>query len=504
MRLDNVYQVWNWLREPVPRYAAARAVFLRAVAVTSFTAFLSLLIQIPGLIGVNGVLPAEQFFTVAGQQLNGVAAVLQLPSLAWVSASTTALQLFAVLGMIAAAALFFDVAPRVMVFVQWVLYLSLVVAGQVFLSFQWDILLLEILFFTVFLAPGNMKPGGKRAAPTRLPLYMLWFVLFKLMFLSGVAKLGGGDPVWLDGTALSFHYVTQPLPTPIAWFMDTLPVWLHQLSVILMFAVEILVPALIWVTDRFRRYAAAGIAGFNLVIMATGNYAFFNVLAIALCILLIPGKWVNTVLEKMRDVIPWFRNTVETRVLPQWLTGILVGFVLVQVVVVAGMFTPGGLPTPLDTVRDTAASFRTVNTYGLFVDMTTNRPELVVQGSMDGATWKPYVFKYKPGDPERMPPVVAPHQPRLDWQMWFAALRDRPPHWFNAFAVRLLQNQDAVTALLEQNPFPDQGPRFVRAVRYEYRFSNWTALRKKGQWWEREKTGLYMEPVALQDVQQAP
>ena len=142
--------------------------------------------------------------------------------------------------------------------------------------------------------------------------------------------------------------------------------------------------------------------------------------------------------------------------------------------------------------------FRSLNGYGLFRVMTKTRPEIIVEGSQDGFTWQPYEFKYKVGDPLRAPPIVAPHQPRLDWQMWFAALDDiRGEPWFMNFLVRLLQGSPSVLQLVKTNPFPDSPPRYVRARLFEYHFTNALEKRQTGAWWRREEKGLYCPPASL-------
>ena len=145
------------------------------------------------------------------------------------------------------------------------------------------------------------------------------------------------------------------------------------------------------------------------------------------------------------------------------------------------------------------APFDLANTYGLFAVMTTSRIEIVVEGSNDGQTWRAYEFKYKPGNVARRPPWVAPYQPRLDWQMWFAALGNYQENpWFSNFMIRILQGTPEVTALLASNPFPNGPPRYVRAVAYDYHFSDFSARQATGDWWRRERKGLYFPEVSLQ------
>jgi hypothetical protein len=150
---------------------------------------------------------------------------------------------------------------------------------------------------------------------------------------------------------------------------------------------------------------------------------------------------------------------------------------------------PGG-PALLGAV----APLRLVNSYGLFAVMTTTRPEIIVEGSNDGSTWRAYEFRDKPGDVRRAPPIVAPHQPRLDWQMWFAALGTyQQNRWFESFMARLLQGEPSVLALLKYNPFPEAPPKYVRARQYLYHFT----YRGQKDWWTREEMGQYFPTVSL-------
>ncbi len=146
--------------------------------------------------------------------------------------------------------------------------------------------------------------------------------------------------------------------------------------------------------------------------------------------------------------------------------------------------------------------FRTFSGYGLFAVMTTERREIIVEGSDDGVNWLPYEFKYKPGDVNRRPAFVAPHQPRLDWQMWFAALGDyRQNPWFVNFCLRLLQGSPEVLALLEKDPFPNHPPRYLRAELYDYRFTSFAGRRATGAWWKREPLGEYLPAISLSDFE---
>jgi hypothetical protein len=157
----------------------------------------------------------------------------------------------------------------------------------------------------------------------------------------------------------------------------------------------------------------------------------------------------------------------------------------------------GGLPI-LAELTAAVEPFRSVNTYGLFAVMTTTRPEIVVEGSDDGTTWQAYEFRYKAGRLDRRPPWVAPHQPRLDWQMWFAALgRYESERWFQQFCARLLQGSPAVLRLLAYDPFNGRPPRYVRGVVYRYRF---TGVSAGDAWWRRELLGDYSPTLSLSEA----
>jgi hypothetical protein len=143
------------------------------------------------------------------------------------------------------------------------------------------------------------------------------------------------------------------------------------------------------------------------------------------------------------------------------------------------------------------APFRSINSYGLFAVMTKERPEIIIEGSMDGQDWRPYEFKYKPGSLTRRPKFVAPHQPRLDWQMWFAALGSyQQSPWFTAFCKRLLHGTPEVLSLLKEDPFPESPPKYLRARVYKYEFTDWSTLRQRGEWWQRGEPETYLPAVS--------
>ncbi len=155
-------------------------------------------------------------------------------------------------------------------------------------------------------------------------------------------------------------------------------------------------------------------------------------------------------------------------------------------------------PSVIAGLEEYLEPFHIVSGYGLFRVMTRDRREIEVEGSADGVEWKPYVFEWKPGDPKRAPGWCAPHQPRLDWQMWFAALGSpQQSPWFVRFVVAILENKKDVISLLAVNPFPQEAPKYVRARFYRYRFTTADEARGGEGWWKREELGEYLPEVSL-------
>jgi hypothetical protein len=309
------------------------------------------------------------------------------------------------------------------------------------------------------------------------------------MFSSGAVKLLSGDPAWRNLSAMSYHYFTQPLPTPAAWYFEQLPSWFQKFSTASVFALELGIPFLVFLPRRARCFGAWCLIGLQMLILVTGNYAFFNWLSIGLCLFLFDDATVSR----------WIPSR-QVRATPRKLA-IAVSILVLSLGSLQMIATFGRLPRIGSEFVQAAQPFGIVNTYGLFAVMTTARPEIAIQGSNDGANWSDYTFKYKPGPLDRRPSWVAPYQPRLDWQMWFAALgtyRENP--WFVNFMVRLLEGSPDVLPLLERNPFPNAPPRYVRAVISSYRFTNWSDRRVTGNWWKAEPAGVYLRAISLNDV----
>ena len=484
---------WLWGETPErPRYRRTRTILLRALGVVYLAAFASLAVQVDGLIGRRGILPAAELLRAVGAA-TGAERYWELPTLLWLDRSDRALHGLSWGGMATAALLVAGVLPGPCLAVLWLSYLSLTVVGLPFMGYQWDGLLLESGLLAVLFAPWRtVWLGRARREPSPIVLWLIRWLVFRLMFLSGVVKLTSGDPNWRAWEAMKYHYETQPLPTWTSWYVHQLPPWFHALSVGFVFWAELVAPFLVFTPRRPRMLGFWSMMLLQLLIAATGNFGFFNLLTAVLLLALVEGRdWARGAAD---HVAPPPAPRRGWRRAPTWVVAVLV----VAVTTMQGLDRAGWsvvFPESLEAVRRWVSPLRSLNAYGLFAIMTTERPEVLVEGSRDGVTWSPYAFRWKPGDVARRPRFTAPHLPRLDWQMWFAALaRDcRTQPWFLAFERRLLEGSPAVLGLLERDPFPAAPPRYVRARLFLYRFTG----RGARDWWRREEVGPYCPPIEL-------
>ena len=522
-RIQNWWNNWRRLDSDDPRrsFVLTRAIFLRGLGAVYLVAFISLWVQIDGLIGNRGILPARQLLSQIHSErpdLSGPALFWEMPTLCWINSGDAFLHFLCGAGTALSIVLLLGFVPASALFLLWLFYLSLTTVGQVFLGYQWDALLLETGFLAIFFAPltARLRPPIRwsrkqvqtseaarvpepdrsgnswerltfQSAP-RLVLLLLWWLLFRLIFVSGLVKLTSGDPTWRGLAAMQYHYWTQPLPTWTSWYANLAPNWFQAASVVGVFFIELFTPLFIFAPRRLRLGACAMIALLQLLIAGTGNYGFFNLLTIVLCLLLIDdGAWKRF---GFRSHMPVGRPA--DREWPIWVSVPLAIF-LVPLSIVPAMDRQGlqeWVPPPLSAAWRSVRQFESVNAYGLFATMTTRRLELVIEGSNDGEHWLAYEFKWKPGDVYRRPSFCLPHMPRLDWQMWFAAIsvddRRTLDPWMVPFLKRLGEGSPQVLGLLRTNPFPGHLPRSLRIVVYRYRFTTSSERSRTGAWWNRE------------------
>jgi predicted DCC family thiol-disulfide oxidoreductase YuxK len=478
-----------WGRNPEPpRYELVSFLFLRLFGLIYLSAFASFAVQAQGLIGSHGILPVADLTRAIASQF-GPERFYLVPMVFWLNASDLAIAVVCWTGVALSLLLVLNLLPRLCLLLLFGLYLSLFYAGQTFMAFQWDTFLLETGFIALLLSFAT-TPG----------IWLLRWLLFRFMFMSGVVKLASGDPNWRNLSALSYHFWTQPLPTPLAWYAAQLPADLLKAATACMFVVELGLPLLIFCPRRLRFGAAFGILLLEFCILLTGNYNWFNLQTMLLCLPLFDDAAIAKVLPaRLVRLLPLDADRKTLRRPTRIVVG-AVGLLLVFCSLVEMDARFGGSPPAAAELVDSLVEpLHITSPYGLFAVMTTSRHEIVIEGSSDGTQWREYQFRYKPGDIARAPSWNIPNQPRLDWQMWFAALDDpRRLYWFSRLLERLLQNEPTVTALLESNPFPDKPPLYVRAQFYDYTFSD-SAEKAKGLWWRRRLLGEYFPEVHLKN-----
>ncbi len=490
-----------------PSHRLMRSILLRALGLVYLTAFGSLAVQVDGLIGSRGILPAADYLDRVRRIVGTVPpwVIWHVPTVFWIDATDRMLNAGCWVGAIAGILLAAGLLPGPCLAVAWGLYLSLTVVAQDFLSFQWDMLLLESGLLAMLITPWTRRLAVSKDEPWRPAIWLFRWLVFRLMFLSGVVKLAYGDRTWIEWRALDYHYLTQPLPTWTSWFMYQLPWWFHRASVGLMFYAELIAPFFIFGPRVLRRAGFVSLVLLQLLILSTGNYGCFNILAIVLCLSVLDDRDLGAVesLPRRWRRHPEVPDRPAAGVFHAWsiprraVVGTL-GGVLVLVTIAEGIgevWPETEIPWLVDRLVAWTRPLRSANSYGLFRVMTTDRKEITVEGSDDGKTWKPYRFRWKPGELDRRPRFATPHMPRLDWQMWFAALAPNclRQNWFIAFEQRLLEGSPAVLGLLRENPFPARPPRYIRARLSLYSFTGPGSR----DWWTSRDLGLYCPPFEL-------
>lgn len=482
------------------QYALTRTVLLRALGFIYFVAFCILWNQGDGLFGSEGILPAAHFLDLVRAR-RGALALVELPSIFWISCSDAVLTAAAGLGVAASVAVVLGFGNSVVMACLWVLYLSFTHVGQIFYGYGWELLLLEAGFLGIFLAaPLSLRSFPSSPAPAAVIWLYRWLV-FRLMFGAGLIKLRG-DACWTALTCLADHYETQPNPGPLTWYFDALPLWADELGVLFNHFVEVVVPFAVFGPRRFRIAAGALIIVFQTTLILSGNLSFLNWLTIAVALSCFDDAFflraVPAVLrQRLERLLVHERSPRPSRLRTRVIHG------LVAVVALLSLAPTFNLLLPDQRMNASFDPLHLVSTYGAFGSVDHERHEVVLEGTLGDPhvgdpTWKEYGFHCKPGDVRRRPCLVTPYHYRLDWQMWFAGHRDRAGDtWFLRLVHELLRGNRHVTALLESDPFAGTRPRYVRALLYRYELSP----DLDAGYWTRTPLGEYLRPLSLDDAE---
>uniref|UniRef100_A0A671T045 Lipase maturation factor n=1 Tax=Sinocyclocheilus anshuiensis TaxID=1608454 RepID=A0A671T045_9TELE len=511
--------------------------FLWSIALIYVCAFASIYVQIPGLYGDEGILPVRLQMPKEQRPLLEQESLLCLgPSLGLAPQQT--LELMCLLGVALGlgAVLLEPLRDSLIYLCLQALYLSLYNVGGDFLHSEWDVLLLEAGVLAVLVAPlGLLRRHSSYSYHDPVSFWLTRWLFFRLTFCTGVSKLASGDPAWYDLSALSHHLENQMNPTLLAWYVHQLPDWLLRLGAVVVLQSEIIVPLVTFFAPirRLRLFGFYVQLFLQLCYILTGNCSLLNLLSITLSFSLLDDDHFNsnsgygqalvsylTLLVELavylfilycfialfKIQINWEEKTLSSK------TTFVCKYMCVGVssqvpyTSMAGMSVSKVLPA----VRDTYSAverYQLVGAYGIQHRLISaeGRPEIILEGSYDGLTWTEMNPMYKPGNVNVVPPIVGPHQPRLEWLMWQAAQGgDDTSPWFTGLIQRLLQGKPEVVSLLQvdeaQYPFSQRPPALIKAKLYNYHFTDPAKDKTHLQnWWRRQYKKEFFPIVNLDD-----
>jgi Lipase maturation factor len=452
-------------------------------------AFLAAINQIIPLIGTNGLLPVGVFLRQVGDSLGSTSAgFVRLPSLFWFAHSDVALLTAAWIGFAISCLVMAGFANALLLAVLWFLYMSFVNSGQEWYGYGWEIQLLETGFLAIFLCPLlDMRPFPKRAPPMPIIGLFRWLT-FRIMLGAGMIKIRG-DEVWRNGTALYYHFETQPLPGPLSRWFHFLPRAVLKTGVWFNWLAELIAPWFVFWPRLGRHIAGSVIILLQIILILSGNLSFLNWLTIVPALACFDdGFWSELLprpLVRRAEAAATHAQPSRPMMTTAWIVTVVIALLSIQPVL--------NMLSPRQIMNTSFDPLNLVNTYGAFGSVGRERLNVVFEGTIDEvpddkANWKAYRYKGLPVALNERPPQIAPYQLRLDWQMWFAAMStpDEYP-WTLTLVSKLLNNDPGAVSLFAGNPFPNSPPRYIRAVLYRYSFA--PPGNPDGRWWDRKRVG---------------
>lgn len=485
-----VTRFFSFLTAPAENAWLVRRVFATGLGLLCLNSFLILFLQGPGLFGPEGLAPWDRFFPEVQRRFgSNLEAFWALPSLFHLAWDLWALKAAALLGIFLSVLVSLGRVNFPILFGLWVLHLSSVHAGQIFSGYGWETQLLELIFLSFFLFPlWRTNLFHPESPPKKIALFFLWWMLFRLMLGAGLIKIRG-DSCWLDLTCTLFHYETQPNPHVLSWLWHFQPEALHKLGVLFNHLVEIVLPFFIFTPRRIRLPVAAVFAFFQISLVLSGNLAWLNWITLVMILPLLDD-------QALRRLLP-FKIQSPSALAPTLATKItLIAFALSGLVL--SVSPAMNLISPEQRMNTSYTRFHLINSYGAFGSIGRERFEVVISGTTDpnpgsGSKWLEYEFECKPGRPDRAPCWVTPYHLKLDWQIWFSAMRPELSElWLLRLAGALLTQKQVVLDLFAENPFPEAPPRFIKMDLYRYRMTS----PLQGAWWTRELVQVYLPPIS--------
>jgi hypothetical protein len=478
-------------------YWLARFVLLRLLGAVYAVAFLAAARQIVPLIGSHGLLPLQAYLPRVDAALgSATAGFFRLPSLFWFNHSDGFLQAVSWTGFGLACVVVAGYANSIIMFLLWAFYMSIVHLGQDWYGYGWEIQLLETGFLAIFLCPLlDGQPFPARAPPMPV-IWLFRWLIFRIMLGAALIKLHG-DHSWRDLTALFYHFETQPLPNPLSRAFHFLPHQALKAGVLFNYLAELVAPWFAFYPRLGRRIAGVVMILFQVALILSGNLSFLNWLTIVPALACLDDGFWAKLLPRWFEIRRGIADLHARRSQPMDYAAIGLA------VLIGALSVPSvaNLVSPQQIMNTSFEPFDLVNTYGAFGSVGTNRLNVVFQGTDatvpdDRAVWKDYKYAYLPVAVNQRPRQIAPYQPRLDWQMWFASMsgpREYP--WTLHLMWKLLHNDPGAVGLMGENPFPNRPPRYLRAMLFEYKFAR--PGNPTGRWWERRELGLWLPPVSV-------
>lgn len=480
-------------------YWLTRFIILRLLGVIYLFAFISLATQVIPLIGDSGLLPADNYLKAVASQFDSpTKAFLELPTIFWFHLSNSWLVFFSWLGVALSIILLLGWANSILMFGLWFLYMSFVHIGQLWYSYGWEIQLLEIGFLAIFFVPLlDARPFPKYPPPLPI-IWLLRWLTFRIYLGAGLIKIRG-DECWRKLTCMYYHYETQPIPNPISPWLHYLPNWFHRIETLANHFIELIVPFFVFWPRLLRIVAGILFISFQLFLIISGNLSFLNWLTILPALALLDDKFLKKILPKRlvkKAAIASYQEEPVTQIQKIIIVTVFVALAWFSFPVVAN------LTSSRQIMNTSFNQWHLVNTYGAFGSIGQKRFELVVEGTQDEviteqSVWQEYEFRAKPTGLNRGLPVIAPYQPRIDWQIWFAAMSipERQP-WLIHFVWKLLHNDQATISLISHNPFPNSAPKHIRIEIYQYQFNKPWQQRQQGVW-QRQYLGHWLQPLSV-------